>query len=352
MIRRVLAAAALSTALLTTLGCGVDPAALTVPGTGVRGETYTVHIQFGNALNLPSRARVMANGAQIGLLRHVRVIDPSDTAPGSVIADVEIQTSTRLPITTTAQLRQDTLLGDLFIGLDIPTAATGPTFDEGATIPQSQTKPALQVEDLLSGVATFVSGGSLQSAQDFVDQVNAALPSDPGEIARIAAILKNDLVDAAQHTDSIDVFLQSIDVNARLLLDNKQQLGEILTPQGVVDLTNITQSLIHVIGIVGSLGGIAHAWTWLTPLAESGNATARAFVPMLFNSARPLDLTAPSNLNQLTAFLRDKLIPWAQRPTVDIRGVHVHTEASATPVSTPDQVDRIVATLRMIGMVR
>lgn len=350
--RRICLAIAVCASMIATAGCGADPSALTLPGSGVSGPTYPIRIQFANTLNLPAHARVMANGAQIGTLSKVTVVDPRADAAGSVISEVDIRTSVRIPASTKAQLRQDTVLGDVYIGLDIPIGSSGPYLTPDALLPITQTDPALQIEDVLSGLATFVSGGALRSAQDTVDQLNAALPPDPADTRRLADVLKNDLIDVAAHTGDLGAFLDSIDVNARLLLDNRAQLDEILTPQGVVDITDIAQSLIHVIGVIGALGGIAHALAWLAPLLTAGDETARAFVPMLLNTGRPLNLSAPSNLNRLVEFLRDKLIPWVQRPTVNILGVHVTSSDAAVQAPAADQTDRIVATLRMIGMVR
>ncbi|MEC3919386.1 MlaD family protein [Nocardia sp. CDC160] len=343
---------AFGTAVLVSAGCGVDPAQLSLPGAGVQGPTYEIHIQFANALNLPSHARVMANGVQVGQLRQVTVADPTAAGPGSVVADVDIEQSVRLPGATTAQLRQDTILGDIYIALQIPSATKDSSvIGAGGLIPIQQSQPALQIEDILTGLSTFVSGGALQSAQNVVNRVNAALPADPAETGRIAEVLKGDLIDVAAHQEDLGAFLDSIDVNARLLLDNRAQLDELLTPQGVVDITEIANTLIHTIGIIGAIGGLAHALTWIQPLVAQGDAAAEAFVPLVLDSQRPLNLSAPSNLNKLVEFLRDKLIPWAQRPTVDIHGVRVEP-ASAAPVSGDDQVNQIVAALRMIGMVR
>lgn len=351
-ISRVLVAPTIALAVLLATGCGADPASLTLPGSGVHEDTYAIRIQFANALNLPSHARVMANGAQVGTLSKVTVVDPSSDAPGSVIAEVEVGKSVAVPTSAKAQLRQDTILGDIYIGLDLPAASGGPVLRPGDLLPITQTRPALQIEDVLSGLATFVSGGALRSVQDTVDQINAALPADPAETRRLADVLKNDLIDVAAHTEDLGAFLDSLNVNASLLMDDKAQLDEILTPQGVVDITAIAQSLIHVVGVVGALGGIAHALAWLAPLLTAGDATARAFVPMLLNTGRPLNLSAPSNLNRLVDFLHDKLIPWVQRPTVNVLGIRVDNSTAGQPISATDQTDSIVSTLRMLGMVR
>ncbi|AYF79594.1 MCE family protein [Nocardia yunnanensis] len=325
---------------------------MTLPGTGTHGDTYAIRIQFANALNLPSHARVMANGAQVGTLSKVTVVDPSAGAGGSVIAEVEIEDSVKVPTSAKAQLRQDTILGDIYIGLDLPASSGGPVLAPDGLLPITQTEPALQIEDVLSGLATFVSGGALRSVQDTVNQINAALPAEPAETRRLADVLKHDLIDVAANREDLGAFLDSLNVNASVLLDNRAQLDEILTPQGVVDITEIAQSLIHVVGVIGALGGIAHALAWLAPLLTAGDAAAHAFVPMLLNTGRPLNLSAPSNLNRLVDFLRDKLIPWVQRPTVDVLGIRVDNSAAGQQLSVADQTDSIISTLRMIGMVR
>jgi phospholipid/cholesterol/gamma-HCH transport system substrate-binding protein len=350
-IHRIVTATVLGLALVfTATSCGVDPSDLSLPGSGVDGPTYTVDIAFADALNLPARARVMANGVQIGQVRQVSVIDPTSSTSGSVIVKVDIAESARISTSAIAQLRQDTLLGDIYIGLD-----TAPTAQDaiaaGGRIPLEQTEPALQVEDMLSGLATFVSGGALHSAQNIVERVNAALPPQPAETARIADVLKGDLIDIAANQEGITDFLDSVDGNAQMLLDNQVLLDQILTPQGVVDVTEIAKSLINVIGVVGALGGIAHSLAWLGPLIREGDAAARAFVPMLLNDARPLNLSAPSNLERLTKFLTEKLLPWSQRPTVNIAGVRV-TNTTTSPTSPADQTTQIIDILRMIGMVR
>ncbi len=351
-VRRAGVAMVAAAAVSSLTSCGVDPASFALPETGA-GSTYTIHVQFANALNLPARARVLASGARIGQLEKVTVADPTPGGPGSVVADIEVQNTVALPVSTTAQLRQDTILGDIYISLDIQAAPrSNDTLAPGGTIPLTHTQPALQVEDLLAGLATFMSGGALRSAQDAIARVNAALPADPAETGRIADVLKKDLIDVAAHQGDIDAFLDAIDTNARLVLDNQGPLDQMLTPQGVIDITEIADSLIHVIGIIGALGGIAHALEWIAPLARSGDAAARAFLPMLLNQGRPLNLSAPSNMNRLAEFLRDKLIPWAERPTVNIHGIRTATTSSIPPVDKEDQIDQIVAALRMIGLVR
>ncbi|MFI9504012.1 MlaD family protein [Nocardia sp. NPDC052566] len=335
--------------VLLAAGCGFDPAAVPVPGATVSGPTYEVHIELANALNLPARAKVVANGAHIGTLRSVSVIDPTAGSAGRVEAVVDISTAVRLPKNTTVQLRQNTILGDIFIGLTTPAAGFTETIQDGGTIPLTQTRPALQVEDLLAGMSTFVGGGAVQQAQDIINRVNAVLPRQPVDTARIFQVLGRDAQDVAANLDSVDRALAAVQKDLGAVLDNPEQLAALLSARGAVEIPADARSLVLTLGVIGGLGVIGHAVQWLAPLLESGDAAAKALVPLLFTD-QPLDLTAPSNLNKLVALIRDKIIPFVERgPKAAVTRVDIE---GAPSLGTDEQVTRVIDTLRMIGIVR
>ncbi|AYF74828.1 MCE family protein [Nocardia yunnanensis] len=329
-------------------GCALDPAEAPMPGAGVSGPTYSITIEFANALNLPTQAKVVANGAKIGSLRSVRVVDPSPAGPGRVEAVVSISESVRLPATTTAQLRQNTILGDIFIGLTTPTTGFDHTIAPGGTIPLSRTKAPLQVEDLLAGLSQFIGGGALHQVQQIIDQSNAVLPEQTADTARIFDTLGRDIEDVSGNLDTVDRFLDAVQADLASVLDNPRQLGELLSPRGSVEIPADANSLIQTLGVVGNLSIIAQAIRWLGPLLTAGDAAAKAFVPMLFGTD-PLDLSAPSNLNRFVALVRDKVIPFVEQgPKVNITGVSIE----GAPLAGDPQVDAIARALRMIGVVR
>ncbi|WP_225732381.1 MULTISPECIES: MlaD family protein [unclassified Nocardia] len=346
--RAVTSGLALATACIVSLaGCVVDPAAIRVPGANVPGPTYRVRIQFANTLNLPAQAKVMANGVHVGDVRAVTVVGPTPTGPGYVDADVDITDSVQLPADTTAQLRQNTVLGDIFIELSAP-AGTGATIPPGGSIPLRQTKPALQVEDLMSGIATFVNGGALHQLNDIIDHANAVAPASPDDTARIADVLGTDARDIAANLAQVDAFLDAVQTDVGAAVDNRDALSEMLTPEGAVQLTDDVKSLVTTIGILGGMGAAAHSIAWLAPLARSGDAATKAVVPLLF-ADDPLDLSAPSNLAALTALLHNKILPFAEHgPKVNI----TQAQIDAAPLSVDDQIARIITELRMIGVVR
>lgn len=337
---------AFTATILTLGGCAFDPSTIPVPGATVSGPTYGIRIAFTNALNLPAGAKVMANGARVGNVRSVTVVDPSTAQPGHIVAEVDIDASVRLPTSTIAQLRQNTMLGDIFVGLTTPPDGFDTLMSSGDTIPLTQTRPALQIEDLMSGAATFLSGGALHTVQDIIDRTNAVLPEDPNETTRIFGTLTQDVRDVAGSLGAVDGFLDAVEADIAAVLDNRAALSGMLTDEGAKLLTADAESLIDTTDITGRLGVIAHAIAWLTPLVRGGDATAKAFVPLLFTD-QPFDLDAASNLNRVGALLRDRIIPFLQQgPKANISRIGVEG------VANPDETARIAATLRMIGMVR
>ncbi|QLY29568.1 MCE family protein [Nocardia huaxiensis] len=347
---RALAASTLGVAMVLPVGCGFNPAEVPVPGASVSGDTYELHIQFASALNLPTQAKVVANGAKIGNLKSVAVVDPSEAGPGRIDAVVEISSSVRLPRTTTVQLRQNTILGDIFIGLITPVGDTGATIPPGGVIPLTQTKPALQVEDLLVGMSTFITGGAVHQIQEIINQANAVLPQDKSETARIFDRMGSNIEDISANLDVMDGALAAFQKDLNAVLDNPDELGALLSERGAVDIPADVQALVNTLGIVGSLGTIGEALVWLRPFLDASEAAAKAFVPLMLGD-NPLDLTAPHNLSKLVALLRDKVIPYvANGPKLNITGVNV--AGPAAPVSNDEQVDAMVRALRMIGVVR
>ncbi|MEV6275395.1 MlaD family protein [Nocardia sp. NPDC051832] len=350
--RKVVRRTALALALAASLavgGCGFDPSSVPVPGTSVSGPTYRLQIQFANVLNLPARAKVIANGAQVGTVDKVTVV-PADKAPagrgGYVVVDADISKSVRLPSSTLAELRQNTVLGDIHIALTTPPDGFGELLGSEAVIDLAHSRPPVQLEDTMAAMAFFVQGGAIGQLQDIINRFNSVLPQDPRETARISQVMGADAADLAANLDEVDKALAGLSTNAQVLHDIRPELDNILSAESVQRVNAATQSIDGVTKIFGALGPVGDSLVWLAPLARSGDAAARALVPLA--TGGPLDLRSPSNLAMLVAFLRDKVIPFAERgPKVNITGVQVNSQATDA-----EQVDRMVQALRMIGAVR
>jgi hypothetical protein len=250
-----------------------------------------------------------------------------------------------------AEMRQSTILGDLHIALRTPPGATAATLPPGGTIPLARTRPPVQIEDTMAALATFVQGGAVTRLQEIVDRLNHVLPRDPRETARISSVIGADAVDLANNLDQVDELLNGFAADAAVMHGRRDILRDLLTESAVDHTSVAVRSIVDVIGVLGALASVAHSLVWLAPIAEAGDAAARAFVPLAF-TARPLDLDAPSNLNALVTLVRDKLIPFVEHgPEVDITGITMEPPPAA-PVPTDVQVQNILDVLRMIGAVQ
>lgn len=326
-------------------GCGFDPADVPVPGSGVSGPTYRVEIEFSSALNLPAKSKVIANGAQIGVVDAVRVVQPADAPAGRggyVIVETDIMDSVQLPTTTIAELRQDTILGDIHVSLTTPKDGFGALLRDGGTIGIDSTKTPVQLEDTMATMALFVQGGAIGQLQEMIGRVNSVMPQDPRETARISAVMGADAADLAANLNQVDLLVNGLARNAEIMHDIEPELTNILTPEAIASLTGTQDSIAKTMAIFDALGPVGDSLTWLAPVASSGDAAVAAFVPLATGGSA--DLRAPSNMALLTALLTDKIIPFVERgPKVNVTGVQV---------SEQDQLAQIVTALRMIGMVR
>ncbi|BDT99296.1 MlaD family protein [Nocardia sputorum] len=340
-------------AVLVCGACSFDPSTLPLPGASVSGPSYHIRIEFSDVLNLPARAKVVANGAQVGVATHIGLAQ-SDREPadgGHAVVEAEIDDTVQLPTTTTAVLRQNTLLGDIHIALTTPPDGFGDLLRDGDTIPLGQTRPAVRVEDTLAGVATFVQGGAIQHLQDLVTDLNGVLPQDPAQTARIFQVLGADAVDLSANLNQVDELLNGFTKDSQVMYDRRDTLAELLTESAVEQLSAAVATIVNVIGVLGGMAPVAHALTWLAPVAQSADNALGAIYPLLFTSA-PLDLQRPSNLNAFVAVIRDKIIPFVEHgPKVNLRAVTI-TPPQGPPMPADDQVEQIVRTLRMIGVVR
>ncbi|WP_225728577.1 MULTISPECIES: MlaD family protein [unclassified Nocardia] len=341
--RTVLALAA--TVGLAAGGCAFDPSSVPVPGTDVSGPTYPIKIEFANVLNLPAKAKVIANGAQVGTVEKVTVVPSSRARGGYVVVDADISSSARLPANTVAELRQNTVLGDIHIALTTPPDGFGALLAPGGTIGIDRTKPPVQLEDTMAALAFFVQGGAVGQIQDIMTRFNAVLPKDPKDTARISGVMGADAADLAANLDQVDKLIDGLATNAEVLHDIRPELDRILRPESVQQVTGAVQSIQGVTKVFGALGPVGDSLAWLAPLLQSQDAALQALVPLL--TGGQLDLRQPSNLAMLVALLRDKIIPFAEHgPKVNLTGATVNS------MPEQDQIDRIIKTLRMIGAVR
>ena len=239
-------------------GCGVSAADLPMPTPGPGGPSYRLTAVFADALNLPDGAHVNLNGDEIGRVHEITTRDYTARVLMTVRQDIA------LPVGTTAELRQATPLGEVFVALHPPTDAqpgSTPTraLHDGDTIGLGDTQASATVEDLLTSMSALVNGGGLAQVQTIVHELNTATDGRAGQIAHLLGQTGDTLATLNARTKDIDRVLAA---SERLSTTLRARHGSIdtafddLTP-GISELAEQTDRLtkaLHAAGKVSDTG--------------------------------------------------------------------------------------------------
>ncbi|WP_024332946.1 MlaD family protein [Gordonia hirsuta] len=276
-------------------------------GIADRESTYRVDIEFESALNIPAGTRVLHNGVRVGTLGQVRL--EHDVA----VTSVDIDQGVRLPVDTGAELRQETLLGDLYIALSTPDDDGGPYLSDGGRIPVKQTSPPDNVETVMVSLSQFLNGGILVRSQASIAQLNDALPDDPEELSRLSRQAAAQLIEVGGATDAIDAALQKGAALAETVSEKRETVERVLTigPDRFAKMQGLFLTLVGLISdlrVLTKPGGdllvepthsdlkkiLATADPWLMEIADADRS-------VLDNAGAVRDLLA----RKITPFLRD-----------------------------------------------
>jgi virulence factor Mce-like protein len=218
--------AALLAGLVTALsGCAVSAVDIPLPSGGVDGPSYRLNAVFADALNLPEGAHVKLDGDDVGRVQDIRAVDYTARVSMAVRRDVT------LPRGTTAELRQATPLGEVFVALHPPgqpgqpASPSAPPLRDGDTIALPDTEAAASVEDLLASLSMLVNGGGLAQLQTIVHELNAATTGRADQIAHLLGQTNQTLGTLNARTADID----------RVLAASQRLTDTLVRRRGTVD---------------------------------------------------------------------------------------------------------------------
>ncbi|MFF0492469.1 MlaD family protein [Nocardia sp. NPDC004068] len=336
MIRPVTAVLVVLT-VLATAACGFNPSNYVMPGTGVGGPTYRLDVEFSSLLSLPAGADVRSNGTKVGSLHSISL------TPACAVAHLDLTTAVRFPRGTRAELRQTTVLGDIYLALLPPRGGTDPPLGDGDTIPLRDTDPGPQVEDILQRIALFVNGGSITRLQDAFDRLDSVLPRDPAETRDLAAGITANLRDAAADTADIDRMLAATDQLAQRLAGMRDRLGFMFSDTARRRLERVPEFMTAVLNVVIDINTLTTGLDWLIPRLPHLNEFLDKIAPLL-REPSPSATESRGNGAAAMTLTQDKVIPFLLGPNVNIRQVSVAGPGDVTK-------DAVVL-LQMIGALR
>lgn len=228
----------LSTVVAAGSSCSLTLDKLPLPTGSVPGDTYTIDAVFENALNLPYKAKVKVGGSDVGVVEEI--VPRNFTA----VVTMRIRSDVELPANSTAELRQATPLGDVFVAMSKPRDGQGKLAD-GDTLPIERTSAGATVEDLLVAVSMLVNGGGLNQLQRIVNELDLAFRGRGPQIGHLIAQLSDGLGGLQARTVEIDRFLGEFDETIATLNARKAELGGVIDsfPQFIGTLAENNQAI-------------------------------------------------------------------------------------------------------------
>lgn len=209
-------------------GCATGLQSVPLPAPGQAGNRISLTAVFANALNLPAKAKVKLNGADIGEVESMRAHDFAAHVTMRISADVPLRAG------ATAELRSATPLGDVFVAIrpDPHPAPDAPLLCDGDTIALNSTSAAATIEEALSSATLLVNAGAIRR---LVSIVNGAGSAVGGRGAKVAALLQhsNTLISRLNaRSAQIDGALRSTSGLAAALSARQDTLNEAIAAAG------------------------------------------------------------------------------------------------------------------------
>ncbi|WP_158019389.1 MlaD family protein [Mycobacterium basiliense] len=304
---KIAALAIATTTVVFTAGCATNGlGSLPLPAPGLGSGGYELTAVFGNALNLPMKAKVKLAGADIGQVTSMVARDYT------AVTTLRIANGVRLPRGTTAELRTATPLGDVFVALQPPTPAdvNAPLLRGGDTIDLGSTAAAATVEAVLSSAAILVNGGAVrnftniingfgratgdqgQALGDLIRKANQLLGTLSSRSEQISTALA-ELARLAEEIDAKDRTIAELMAVAgpatKALAANTTELADLVRQVG--DTSHLLARFPSIGGtdpsgrsIIGDLNTIARAANDVAVSPETSWLTLNRMIPALIKS--------------------------------------------------------------------
>ncbi|MFI5778385.1 MCE family protein [Nocardia sp. NPDC051570] len=220
--RRTAVALAASIGVLAASGCGLTVESLPLPKPGVSGDTYTVHAVFANALNLPDQAKVKIGGSDVGVVSHI------ETKNFQAVVDLTIRKDIELPTDATAELRQATPLGDVFVAVSKPKSEPGARLlKTGDTIGIDKTSAGATVEELLLSISMLFNGGGVAALGKLTSELDSVVGGRPDQLADLIKQMTSVTGTLHANSDRIDSTLTGFSALADTIEARHKELGEV-----------------------------------------------------------------------------------------------------------------------------
>ncbi|MFI9402110.1 MCE family protein [Nocardia sp. NPDC052316] len=221
-VRTIIRALTAIVAATVISGCGLTVQKLPLPMPGLSGETYTVHAIFEDALSLADQAKVRIGGSNVGVVTKI------STKNFQAIVDLTIRTDVDLPEGSTAELRQDTPLGEMFVAVSTPPTRPGaPMLRDGATLGTDRTSSAASVEQLLVSISLLFNGGGVTALAELTAELDAIAGGRGGQLSHLVTEMTGVVRSLNDNSVRVDAVLAEFGTLAGSIETRQAELGRV-----------------------------------------------------------------------------------------------------------------------------
>ena len=220
--RRAMSALVATGTVVLATGCGLTVEDIPLPKPGIGGDTFTLKAVFENALNLPDQAKVKIGGSDVGVVTNI------ETKNFQAIVDMQIRKDIDLPVGTTAELRQATPLGDVFIAVSKPpTEQNSQLLTDGDTLPIDKTSAGATVEELLLSVSLMFNGGGIAHLTRLGTELDSIVGGRSDQLVHLVNEITGVVSSINANSSHIDSVLGEFNVLADTLDARRTELGQV-----------------------------------------------------------------------------------------------------------------------------
>ncbi|MEJ8280194.1 MCE family protein [Pseudonocardia sp. DW16-2] len=243
-------------ALITALGTTV--LGLTIAN--ARGGDVTEYTaRFTDATGLLAGDDVRIAGVVVGSIKEVRIVDQR-------VAEVafDVDSSTPLPATATAQLKYKNLIGQRYLALGQGAGPTGENLPAGGQIPIDRTRPAVNLTVLFNGFQPLFQGLDPDQINKLSMEIVQVLQGEGGTVQSLLASTSSLTNSIADRDQVIGQVIDNLNLTLQTVNDNDQGLNELISSlqalvsglaqdrepignaiQSIGDLTQVTGSFLE-----------------------------------------------------------------------------------------------------------
>jgi phospholipid/cholesterol/gamma-HCH transport system substrate-binding protein len=233
------------------------------------GATYTYAANFTDVTGLQSGDDVRIAGVKVGQVGSISIIERHDQPSLAHVTFTVVQ-SRPLPVTTIARLRYRNLIGQRYLDIEQGPGNSTKMLKPGATIPVSQTHPAVDLTVLFEGFKPLVQGLSPNVINQLAMEIIKTLQGEGGSFELLLSNLA-DLTNSLADKDKV-------------IGDVVNNLDSVLTAVGKRD-QELSQLIIELRRFVS---GLAQDRTTIGNSIDGINRLATSTAGLLKQARQPL----------------------------------------------------------------